>query len=281
MAWTISYIADAKTYAPLQSGKLTNIKFTNKSGKRMIVTRELLKFDWMGTYRFVQECNINVAVGETIDLPDIIFTVDIGVCLGSHNYKPGVSYKLLEDDKWIPYEEVYVKRGEFIEIQRLPIKDFRVFVSHSNASTDTSLVKACKDAMKTCGLTCYFAEDDSRPGIKLWDKIAREIILSDAFLVLWTKGAAKSGDVREEIGIATGAQKHDRIVPLVEAGIEVSGSLKSRGIEWVNYDPPNHTKALSEALAALMEWAKEKETKKVRRERAHSKKKKTNLSEPS
>jgi hypothetical protein len=121
--------------------------------------------------------------------------------------------------------------------------------------------------MRTCGLTGYFAEDDAKPGITLWDKIAREIMLSDAFLVLWTKNAAISGDVREEIGIAIGAKKQDKIVPMVERGIEVSGSLKSRGIEWVDYVAPNHTEALSKALGSIMGWAAEKEARQARRER--------------
>ncbi len=277
MAWQMSYRLDAERYAPLQSGILTNISLTNTSGKSMIVTHVLLKFDWMGTYRYVRECNIKVGPGKTVDLPDIRFTVGLGTSVGSHNFKLGISYMLLEDDNWVTYEDIYVSRGDFIEVYRLPPKDFKVFVSHSNAPSDVNLIRACKDAMKACGLTGYFAEEDARPGIKLWDKIAREIMQSDALLVLWTNDAVISGDVREEIGISLGAKKQDKIVPVVEKGVEVSGSLKSRGIEWVDYGPPNHMQAISKALQTIMEWAIQKEVMKevmkVRWEQTHKKKK--------
>lgn len=263
---------DSNVYAPLQSGILTIQRFTNTSDKSMLITEILLKFDWMGSYHYFRKCNIKVEAGKTVELPEIRFTIDLGVPIGSHNYKSGVSYKLLENENWVSHEHTYVSRGDFIEIKRLPPKDFKVFVSHSNKPSDANFIRACKEAMRACGLTGYFAEDDIKPGIKLWDKIAREIILSDAFLVLWTKSAGESGDVREEIGMAVGAKKQDRIVPVVEVGIDVYGFLKSSGIEWVNYEPPNHTNALSVALETIMAWAVEKEAKKVRRERTQKKK---------
>jgi len=273
MAWKMSYNLDAEKYAPLQNGVLTNVRLTNTSGKRMVVTEVLLKFDWMGTYRYVKKCNVKVKPGNTVVLPAINFLIDLGAPVGAHQFKPGVSYNLLKDKEWVRYEDIYVSAGDFIEIQRLPSKDYKVFVSHSNSPSDAALVRACKEAMSTCGLTGYFAEEDAQPGFKLWDKIAREIISSDAFLVLWTKDAAESGDVREEIGVAVGSKKLDFIVPLVEIGVDAAGSLKLRGIEYVDYTPPNHTKALSEALKVIMEWAKEKEIKKARREKEQAHKK--------
>lgn len=273
MTWEMAYRLGAETYAPLQKGDLAFIQLTNKLKKRMIVTRVLLKFDWMGTYRYFRECNVRIEPGETVDLPDITFRVSLGVSPGSHNFKPGISYMLLEGGKWVSHDNTYVSRGDFVEVQRLPSRDFTIFVSHSNSSSDANLVRVCKDAMRTCGLTSYFAEQDARPGIKLWNKIAIEIMRSDAFLVLWTENASESGDVREEIGIAIGAKKQDRIVPVVERGIEVSGSLKSRGVEWVDYQRPNHTKALSEALTTIMGWAVEKEARKGQRERIPTRRK--------
>ena len=265
--WAMLYATDSETYAPLQRGTLVNINLTNKTNKPMIVTNVLLRFDWMGTYRYLTECNVKIKPGESEDLPDVRFAVNLGVSVGSHKFEPGVSSKLLEDGKWVSQNETYVGRGDFIEVKPLPPKDFKVFVSHSNAPTDAKLVGACRASMRTCGLTGYFAEDDTKPGFKLWDKIVREIMLSDAFLVLWTKSAAESGDVREEIGIAIGSKKQDRMVPVVEKGVEVSGSLKSRGIEWVDYAEPNASEALSKALETMMDWAVDKEARKERMQR--------------
>jgi hypothetical protein len=102
-------------------------------------------------------------------------------------------------------------------------------------------------------------ESDNQAGEILWDKILREITLSDVFLVLWTKDGSKSGDIREEIGIALGSNK--KIIPVVQSGIPVFGSLKSRGIEWIAYKPKNEINALSDALTKIMDLAKSKEEK--------------------
>lgn len=273
MTWKMSYNLSSEKYAPLQLGKLVNVELTNMSDSRMVVTDVLLKFDWMGTYRWSHECNIKCNPGETVELPYVTFRIDLGAPTGSHHFEPGIRYKLLEEGEWISYEDTYVAHGDYIFIEPLPAKDYVVFVSHSNHKDDKKLIYACKRAMKACGITPYFAEETPRPGFRLWDKIAREIVAADAFLVLWTEHASRSGDVREEIGIAVGSGKLDKIVPIVEVGVDVVGSLKLRGIEWVDYNPPNHTKAQSNALGMIMEWAKEKEKKKAHRERARREKK--------
>jgi len=264
MDWRIVCSLDSATYAPLQTGTLKVSSLANVSHQLMIVRQVLLQFDWMGTYRYVKECNVKIKPGESRELPDIMFTVDLGAPIGSHRFKPGISYMLLKGNKWVSHNDTYVARGDFIEVRPLPTKDFKVFISHSNDPSDSKLVSACREAVKTCGLTGYFAEDDAKPGFKLWDKIAREIVLSDAFLVLWTTAATKSGDMREEIGIAVGSKKQQKMVPIVEKGVEVFGSLKSRGIEWVDYHLPDHTQAISQALVTMMNWAAKKEAKKAR-----------------
>ena len=98
-----------------------------------------------------------------------------------------------------------------------------VFVSHSNAQADKKMVSECKKAMESCGLTGYFAEEDIQASGILWNKIANKIKNADAILVLWTNSASESGDVREEIGIAIGYDKKDKIVPIVQNGIEPKG----------------------------------------------------------
>jgi hypothetical protein len=261
MNWKISYIISNESFAPLQKGNLTNLRLKNLSDKRMVVTDVLLRFDWQGTYRYVKQCNIKIGPKKSSNLPDMSFMIELSASPGSHNFKPGISYMLLEDDEWKKYTEEYDSQGEFIEIQPLPKKDFTVFVSHSNNFKDSKIVSQCKAAMESCGITGYFAEDDSSPGTILWNKIHSKIDISDAFLILWTKDASNSGDVREEIGIAFGLGKK-KIIPIVEKGVSVQGSLKTLGIEWINYEPPNHQHAISDALSLLMNEAIEKEKKK-------------------
>lgn len=263
----MSYNLDAREYAPLQTGRSTNIVLTNISSTRMVVTQTLLKFDWMGTRHWYRNCNVEIEPNHQAILPDVPFKIDLATSSGSHIATPGVTFKLLEEGKWVDYKEQFGKGGIPIFITPLQPKDYTVFVSHSNHEDDENLIKACKQAMKTCGITSYFAEERPRPGYRLWDKIRQEIVNSDAFLVLWTKRASQSGDIREEIGIAIGAKKFDRIIPIVQKDTDVVGSLKSREPEWAIYTPPNHTEALSEALTTIMEWAKEKEAKKARKAR--------------
>ena len=261
MNWKISYIISNESFAPLQKGTVTNLRLKNLSDKRMVVTDLLLRFDWQGTYRYVKQCNVKISPKKSANLPDLSFTVDLSASRGSHNFKLGISYMLLENDEWKKYSEEYDPKGEFIEIQPLPKMDYTVFVSHSNHNNDSRIVRECKEAMVSCGITGYFAEDDSSPGSILWNKIKSKIEISDAFMILWTKDAANSGDVREEIGIAIGMNKRT-IVPIVEKGINVQGSLKNLGIEWINYEQPNHLHAISDALTLLMKQAIDKEKKK-------------------
>jgi hypothetical protein len=264
MNWKLSSRLDSESYAPLQAGILTNLRLKNLYNKKMIVTHVLLRFDWQGSYRFFTECNIKIGPHKAADLPDIKFNIALSASKGSHNYKPGISYLLLEDDEWKPYREEYDPKGEFLEIQPLPKKDFTVFISHSNAQEDKKIIRECKSAMNSCGITGYFAEDDFKPGTVIWNKIKTKIAYSDAFMVLWTENASKSGDVREEIGIAIGNDKQKQIVPIVEEGIEVTGSIKSLGIEWITYTPPNFQRTLSDALGIIMNWATIKEREKFR-----------------
>ena len=258
MDWKLSFRLDSDLYAPLQEGKLTNLRLKNTSGKKMVVTQVLLRFDWMATSRFVKNCNIKVSPNKSVDLPDTTFTIHLAAPQGSHNFTPGISYLLLENDEWKNHE-AFDSHGDFIEVKPLPKLDYSVFVSHSNSTKDKKIVKECREAMKCCGISGYFAEDDSKPGGKLWNKIAAKIRSCDAFLVLWTEEGAKSGDIREEIGILVGTNKIQKLVPIVENGIHPLGSLKSLGIEWIDYDPPNYHKPLSAALKIIMEWAKIKE----------------------
>lgn len=250
---------DTDTYKPMQKGELGSVKLTNKSRRRIVVSKVLLTFRWMGSSSYFTECSVDVPPKSTEELPKVRFKIDFGVPVGNNNYKIGVAYEMLEDDQWKHHED-YVLSGEHIEIKPLPSKNYIVFVSHSNNRADNKLILSCRSAFKACGIKSYFAEDDKRGGSILWEKLLKRINESDAFLILWTASASQSGDVREEIGIALNSHLKNRVVPIVERGVQVQGSLKTRGKEWVDYSRPNNADALSGALKTIMQWAKRKES---------------------
>jgi len=261
MNWKISHKINNETFAPLQTGYLTNIRVKNLTNKQMVITKYYLTFDWMGTYGYINDSIYKIPPNKSKELPDIHFSIELSAPKGSHKYKIGMEYQLLENDEWKKYIEKETA-GDFIEIKSLPQKDYTVFVSHSNSESDKIIVKECSDAMKSCGITGYFSEEDIQPGGIVWNKITNNIKNSDAFLLLWTQDAANSGDVREEIGLAIGNDKKEKIVAIVQKGIDVKGSIKSLGKEWIDYMSPDHTHSLQAALQTIMEWAREKEVEK-------------------
>jgi len=94
------------------------------------------------------------------------------------------------------------------------------------------------------------------PGEWLWSKIETEIRKSDSILVLWTKHGARSGDVREEIGIAVGVGKYEQIIPVVEGGEDLKGSRK--GKEWAPLDRTDPKKGIIGAIEKILKEAEKK-----------------------
>jgi hypothetical protein len=113
----------------------------------MVVTQVVLRFDWLApSYRFLMECNKKVAPNKAVDLPDPQFSIALSASKGSHNYKPGISYLLLEDDDYKPYKEEYDTTGDFIEIQPLPKMRLQLVVMQvSDLRHMTSLTKTTTD----------------------------------------------------------------------------------------------------------------------------------------
>jgi len=91
----------------------------------------------------------------------------------------------------------------------------------------------------------------------LWQKIEAAIRRADAILILWTEKGSQSGDIREEIGIAIGAKRTKRIIPLVQKALTTQGSLI--GLEHVPLDIDKPLDALSIAVSRAIEWAEKKE----------------------
>jgi hypothetical protein len=258
IAWSIIYSLDKDEYTPLQKGAAT-MWFTNKMAHRLLVTEVALEFDWMENEYWYKDCNVELAPNETVKLPSLPFHIALQAPLGVTHYRAGVKYRDLTKSGWLDRGLSYGWRGKHVIIKQAKEQDFTVFVSHSNHTDDTNLLRECLQSLEKCGLKPYVAEASPEPGYPLWQKIRQSIINSDAILVLWTERGAASGDIREEIGIAVGRGKLQRIIPLVETGVDTKGSL--RGLEYIPLDRGNMNEAISEAVTQILNWARKKEEK--------------------
>lgn len=206
---------------------------------------------------------MEIEPGAKKSLPKVSFSIDVEASTGTHLCQPGVVYKLLSNAGWEEQGGVsYVKRGKHLMVIKAPNRNFEVFVSHSNSAEDNQLLESVIDSFSRCGIRTYVAERSPKPGYPLWQKIEAAMRRADAILVLWTRKGAQSGDIREEIGIAIGARKTKRIIPLVQGDQSTQGSLI--GIEHIPLEMEQPYKALSVAISRAIEWAKKKERGKSR-----------------
>lgn len=259
MAWAMTYHLDSDTYHPLQKGSMSS-SITNKTQKKMLVTKIGLDFDWMrGNSWYCRDCNIEVPPGDKVDLPRVPFAVTLEAATGAHLYRAGVIYKLLRETGWeLPRKGIsYATPGKHVMVTKAPRRDFEVFISHSNADEDSTLLNKTVESFKKCGINTYVAEGSPQPGYPLWQKIESAIRRADAILILWTERASQSGDVREEIGITIVAKRTKQIIPLVQTDLTTQGSLM--GLEYVPLDIDNPLDALSAAVSMATEWADKKE----------------------
>ncbi len=255
--WLMSYTLDSDEYYPLQKGTLSS-SITNKTQQKMLIAEVGLNFGWMGDFYWYKDCNIEVAPGDKVDLPIVPFTVELEASTGTHLYKAGVIYKLLTETGWeLQGKDIdYVIYGKHIMVTKAPRRDFEVFVSHSNSKEDNPLLDKTIESFNKCGIKTYIAERSPLPGYPLWQKIEAAIRRADAILILWTEKGVQSGDIREEIGIAIGAKRAKRIIPLVQTDLTTQGSLI--GLEHVPLDVDKPLKALSIAVSRAIEWADKK-----------------------
>ena len=259
--WSMYYTLNSNTYHPLQKGTMTS-GIENITKQRMLVTEVGLNFDWMEDSHWYKNCNIEVAPENKVDLPRVPFTVKLEASTGTHLCKPGVVYKLLTERGWeLQGKGInYVAHGKHVMVTKAPRRDFEVFASHSNSAEDTPLLEKAVESFDRCGISTYVAERSPQPGYPLWQKIEAAIRRADAILILWTEKGSQSGDIREEIGIAIGAKRTKRIIPLVQTGLTTQGSLI--GLEHIPLDIDKPLEALSIAISRAIEWANKKEQRK-------------------
>jgi hypothetical protein len=248
---------NSDTYQPLEHGSMSS-SIQNKTKQKMLVTNVGLDFDWMETQYWNKDCNIEIAPDARVDLPQVNFQIELDASRGTHEYKPGVAYKLLTETGWQAQGDgvIWGVRGKHIMVVKAPKRHFEVFISHSNAPEDASLLEKTMDSFSRCGIDTYVAERAPQPGYPLWQKIEAAIRRADAILILWTQAGSQSGDIREEIGIAIGAKRTKRVIPLVQAGLTTQGSLI--GLEHVPLDIGKPLEAISIAVSRAIEWANKK-----------------------
>jgi hypothetical protein len=254
--WEMSYQLNSDSCHPLEYGGYMSSSILNKTRNKMLVTEVGLAFDWKGV--FSKNCNIEIAPGAKMDLPRIPFQVDLEVGLATHEYKAGVTYMLLTKTNWKAQGDgiKWCKTCKHMIVEKSEERNFEVFISHSNAPDDAPLLKKTTDSFTNCGIKTYVAERTPQPGYPLWQKIESAIRRADAILILWTQAGSRSGDIREEIGIAVGAQRTKRIIPIVETHLKTKGSLV--GLEHIPLKMGNELEALSTAISRAIEWADEK-----------------------
>lgn len=254
--WIItSHLDKGKSpYFPYEAGTLQS-SIENTGNVRYHIYNVGIKFDWQkeGAW-WVRSCSVELDPSEKVSLPPVEFRIPVEVKLKSHTYKLGVSQEVLVDSKWKDLGIIMGEQFHHILIEKSPSRDFKVFISHSNHQEDKSLVDATQKLLGACGIEAYVAEKKGEPGVRLWSKLEREIRTSKAMLVLWTKHGAASGDVREEIGIAVGARKYEKIVPIAELDLE--GSL--RGKEYAPLNRENPQNAIVQAIETILKMAAKK-----------------------
>ena len=257
MTFLKGYHLDKSVYYPMESGELVDLQFKN-TGRTIIQIEEVsISFECDWDHDWYEPCNIKIKPGEIAKLPTVYFTLDyLGIPEGALHFKPAIKYRSYESDGW-KKKSYRSPKGDFLEVKYFPDGNFKIFISHSNADKDSVLLTKLIDSLAPIGVEGYFAESDVDAGSRLWDKIEREILQSDAFLVLWTRAASRSPDVREEIGIAIGAKKKI-LIPVVEKKVRVVGSIKAREVEWIPLDLANPEKCLQETLVFIVKKVIEK-----------------------
>jgi hypothetical protein len=259
----ISYQLNSNSYRPLEYGGCMTSTIRNKTTHTMLVTRVGLSFDWKVTGFFYKDCIKEIQPGASESLPEIPFQIGLQASVGTHEYRAGVIYKLLIKSIWAPQSDgiLWCEPCKHILVEKAKERDFEVFVSHSNAAVDVSLLKMMETTFKDHGIKIFVAEQKPEPGHILWKKIDDGIRSADAVLVLWTKNGSKSGDIREEIGLAVGANKTEKIIALVQAHLKTRGSLIGR--EHIPLDMTNPIEAMTTGISRFIEMANEKEKTKT------------------
>ena len=141
-----------------------------------------------------------------------------------------------------------------LRIDDAPPGNGRIVISHSNHEDDRALLREVRSTVGRLGFEAYVAEEDSRLDRPLYQKILENVRAADGILLLLTKHAMKSLDVREEIGYARMKKEMQggmKIMPLVARGVRPTGLLA--GAEYVEMDTRNIASAMDTVAAVILD----------------------------
>lgn len=184
--------------------------------------------------KFDQKCDVEIKPNEVRDLPSVNFIIGLWAREWSNVFNVGIVYREKTNSKWSKLITYVKESNDYLNAVNAPSQNKKIFISHSNFKRDKKVVSKLNDFLIKIGFTPYIAERDAQPGRHLWEKIHKELVECEKIIVLHTEDGTKSGDIREEIGIAIGLGKKDKIIPVVEAGFLPPGSLL--GIEYITLD---------------------------------------------
>lgn len=207
----------------------------NLSEKTINVFEVFIKFkNNNGIKKFEQKCDVEIKPNEAGDLPSVNFIIGLWAGKWSNFFKVGIVYREKMNNRWSKPMTYMKDSDDYLKVINAPSRSKKIFISHSNFKRDRNIVSKLNDFLIKIGFTPYIAERDAQPGRHLWEKIHKELVECERIIVLHTEDGIKSGDIREEIGIAIGLGKKDKIIPVVEAGFLPPGSLL--GTEYITLD---------------------------------------------
>lgn len=271
LGWNLNHTLNSKKYFLNEWGLVATATLKNTGKGKLHIYDFGIEFEWQkeADVWWSEKCDIFLNPEETTELPTVGFVTPIGLKPGIYKYKLGVRTESLPDidffaEGWQDHGLVFGNKEHNIEIIRHPSRNYQVFVSHSNHTNDKEMLKSLKILLYNNRIKCFIAEELPDYGEILWKKIRRGICTADKVIFLWTKHAAKSDDVREELGITLGARK--RFIPIIEKNVKSKGSLI--GTEYIRLNREKYSNIFVKLTEELIKFSEEKSKrkKKPRRE---------------
>lgn len=259
--WNLRHTLDSKQYSPYENGQVTSATLKNTGKIPLHIYGFGIKFEWQRETKswWSGKCDIFLDPGEETKLPVVKFRIPIDIEPRIYKRTTGVQTESEPEDEisleeWEDHGIVWGNKEHEVEITRHPDRGFQVFISHSNHKEDKQLMKTLSDLLSNNGIGYFIAEEIPKYGEILWKKVKSGIISADRVLILWTKHAARSGDVREELGIIVGARK--RFIPIIEKDVEQKGSLT--GTESIRFDRDTYKEIFITLTEELIKFSVEK-----------------------
>ena len=237
-----------KHYVCLESGSVS-ISSKNLFSNSINVFKVFIRFT--DGPKFETKCDVRVEPNQTVTLPNVHFKVDLWTNEWSNFFNVGIEYREFQNGKkWLLSKKFVQEPSDYLTVKNAPLRNAKIFISHSNSYEDDKILATLNTLLIRAGFDSYIAERNPKLGNHLWEKIHREIGVCDRIAVLCTKDGTKSGDVREEIGIAIGLNKKGKIIPIVENGVTPPGSLL--GMEFSNLDRNNIKESLIKTVCDII-----------------------------